>query len=442
MSEEPQLAEGTALVINPDGSLVGDEPVPGETGLNVSMSQLADMGFIAPVASPQMLRAAFAYKQRLYAAILDPSDYLYTVSYQEGNKTRQYVTGRREDAEKVATTYKVQVFAKPKKSGIVKLADALGIEATCTERQGLPGDPAATFSYVVYRAVHKRTGREAEGVGWCDLTERGGRISKHDVIATADTRAFNRAVLRLSGFGDVSADEIIAGASSEEADLPPFVPEPQALKPAAALPAYNDTHIVASCRAWAEGVASRSGEQFLPPAQQETKAFRELRARARRGDEGAARQLGTMGLRWSGGAQDSPGTEGFVVEEPTIKPADVAAVTAAAAASQHGSNGAQKQGWDLSGQGSDKDDPPPLPAADTASASTSNIPMPQPAADTITTAQAKSVSLLLMEVFGDKDRARTWLKTNAHVDRSSQVRTNQYEALMRALNDKKEETSA
>jgi hypothetical protein len=68
--------------------------------------------------------------------------------------------------------------------------------------------------------------------------------------------------------------------------------------------------------------------------------------------------------------------------------------------------------------------------------------MPQPAAESITTAQAKKASILLMEVFGGKERARAWLKSNAHVERSSQLRTNQYEVLINVLTEKKEAKSA
>jgi len=438
MSETPT----ESIVVREDGSVVTDESEALTLGdVQMSMAQLSELGIIAPIATPLVLRQAFAYKQRLYAAVLDPNDYLYTVSYKEGNKTRQYVSTVAADAKKVADTYRAPLMASPKKSGIVKLADALGIEAVCKERQGLPGDPASTYSYVVYEATHSRSGRKAEGVGWCDTSERGGRISKHDVIATADTRAYNRAVLRLSGFGDVSADEIIAGASGEEEELPPFVPDAQSLQATRALPSPDDTNVVTASRAWAEAVASRQagpeGQPYLPAARQEDKSFRELRARARRGDEKAAQQLGTMGLRWAGGAQDGPGFEGFTVGDPPVTPAEIAAVEHAASPG----NGAKKPGWDLSSKGSASDDAP-APASAPEPEATSRVPMPQPAAESITTAQAKKASILLMEVFGGKERARAWLKANAHVERSSQLRTNQYEVLINVLTEKKEAKSA
>ena len=70
-------------------------------------------------------------------------------------------------------------------------------------------------------AVRRRVNRP-RALG-CDSSERNGKISKHHIITTADTRGYNRAVMRLSGFGEASADEIIAGAS-EGQELPDRVP--------------------------------------------------------------------------------------------------------------------------------------------------------------------------------------------------------------------------
>jgi len=396
----------------------------------VSLAELADLGFITPLATPQRLRAAFAEKQRLYAAILDESDYIYTVSYMENGKARQNIYARRKDAEKAAEAYGVDIRASPKKSGIVKLASALGIEARRKQARGLPDDPAATYSYVIYEAIHARTGRSEEGVGWCDKTERGGRISAHDVIATADTRAYNRAILRLSGFGDVSADEIVPGASSDEA----IHTTDSALKKPPALPASTTDEIITAQRWWAEEAAKRGS--FLPDAQQNSKVGRELRARARRGNETAARQMGTMGYTWQGVAQDSISHDTFEVEPPTITVASIEAVKKAA-------EDPSKPGWDLSGTGNAheedrKNDPKPV-SREQAAASVPAAGVPRSlgardgASETITTIQAKNLSELLLGKLGTREAAQAWLKTHADVERSALVRQNQYDALMNLL---------
>lgn len=390
----------------------------------ISTAALADFGFIMPIASPQVLRAAFAEKQRLYAAILDENDYIFTVSYVEQGKTRQAIYSRRADAEKAATTYGVPYRASPKKSGVVKLAAALGIQASRQYTKGLPEDPSATFSYVMYEAVHNRTGQKAEGIGWCDEKERAKR---HDIIATADTRAFNRAVLRLAGFGDVSADEILAGASTDE-NLPVVVLDTQQKKPAA-LPPPSADEVQLAMRAWAKEVDNRG--EFAPAAQQSTQSARELRARARRGSETAAKSMGSQGLSWDGLASDGVGFEPFTVEVPNVLPSDFAKVREAHAEQ---TGGTQKTGWDLSGKGSEHDDKPiGTPSETTRERAAAGIPSPSDESDTITTQQAKILSDMLLEKLGTKDAAREWLQKNAGVDRSVKVQARQYESVINKL---------
>lgn len=427
------MSESNAVVVREDGSVedVGTELLAPEEQSD-AIQTLNDMGFITPIATPEQLRKAFAQKQKLYAAILDPSDYLYVVELPKsgGKGLRQAIFRSREQADKAAKAsssenYKPEVRATPKKSGIVKLGRALGIVAHRKAVKGLPEDPNATYSYVVYEAHHKGTGLTEEGVGWCDKSERGGQISTHDCIATADTRAYNRAVLRLSGFGDVSADEIIAGASMDE-EIPPYVPEKKQLKKPSPVPPNINDEVVAASRAWAETFADAA-----PAAQQATKLARELRAKTRRGDTKAAAQLGEMGLTWQGRAQDDISSEAFEVDDaPPVKPEDVKAVEEAA----DKSNG-EKQGWDLSGQGSEADDTPveqEQPAS--SSSGEGEIPDADHGADTITTAQAKRVSKLLLKMTdNDREKAQQWLKHHTGVERSSHLRENQYDAVMKKL---------
>jgi len=60
---------------------------------------------------------------------------------------------------------------------------------------------------VVYRAT-AQSGRFADGEGACDRSERGFSKPEHDILATAGTRALNRAVSNLVGLGAVSAEEV------------------------------------------------------------------------------------------------------------------------------------------------------------------------------------------------------------------------------------------
>lgn len=432
---------GTIIDMTPDEevSMALRDDAMDPADMTASMRILERAGYIVPVATPQQLREASALKQRIYAAILDERDYLYTVSYQTSNQgkesTRQWLTMSRTEAIERGQALNGIVGAKPKKSGIVKLARALGIVCTpvLREERTIRG---VTGYYIVYEATHAGTGLKEEGVGWCDPSERRGGMSIHDMIATADTRAYNRAVLRLSGFGDVSADEIIAGASLSDEPLPAFVPEtgtPSTLK---ALPVPNDDNVLTASRIWAEKIAAREGDRFAAEAQQDTLAARELRARARRGEEAAAQKLGVLGLTWNGSAQDGRGQPVFDVEAPPVKPEEIKLATDAATKPAEDKPNGKPQGWDLSPPGETEDDeaPAPEPAPEPEQATTGGLPPPHPNAETIVTGQAKKVSLLLLDIFdGDRSKCQEWLKTHARVDGSVHLRANQYDAVMSAL---------
>ena len=64
---------------------------------------------------------------------------------------------------------------------------------------------------VIYRASAP-TGRFADGDGACENDEKAeGQDTEHNVRSHAHTRAFNRAVSNLVGFGEVSAEEVQRG---------------------------------------------------------------------------------------------------------------------------------------------------------------------------------------------------------------------------------------
>jgi hypothetical protein len=415
------------------------------------MQFLRDMGFPVPIASPEELRAAFDYQTRMFAAVLGENDYLYVVTYKDVNKMRSDVTTSYADAVKMTERFApmgAQMSAKPKKSGIVKLARALGITGRVLRRAGLPDDPMCTFAFVEYEALHEATGRSEVGVGWCDLSERGGKISKHDAIATADTRAYNRAVLRLAGFGDVSAEEIVAGPiGPDEPGAGPAttsVPETSKFRKPAAVPGESTDVVLAACAAWAQAAASRAGERFLPAAAQETREAREMRAKARRGDQEVATRMGAQGIDWTGTAIDGNGFEPWAVGAPPVTVEQV--VLSREMASEAKTAVAQRaRGWDLSSEGSGADDRGLIteaprvaatpPAAFVAgSAAPADIPAPDPRSDVITSAQAKKVSAALKSLCsGDVQQVRAWLREQCKVGSTMELRSNQYDTLMRHL---------
>jgi hypothetical protein len=111
----------------------------------------------------------------------------------------------------------------PKKSAFRKLALFYGVstELVSSEKKDKP-DSSFTWSYIIKASVNTKDGktRFTTGEGTCDSKEmsRGefGNVRvEHDTKATAWTRAVNRAVSDLIGFGQVSAEEMTAGGSTE-----------------------------------------------------------------------------------------------------------------------------------------------------------------------------------------------------------------------------------
>lgn len=101
-----------------------------------------------------------------------------------------------------------------KRSGFQKIASGYGI-STQIASESVDRDDAGKplRAHAVVRATHP-TGRYADGSGSCSIDESrfkggSGRAKvEHDISATAVTRATNRAISNLVGFGQVSAEEI------------------------------------------------------------------------------------------------------------------------------------------------------------------------------------------------------------------------------------------
>lgn len=82
-------------------------------------------------------------------------------------------------------------------------------------------DDKDVVSYEYWVRATAPSGRFSENVGACEIAEKKkGRMAatKHNVAAHALTRARCRAVLDLVGFGEVSAEEILAPPEAEEID--------------------------------------------------------------------------------------------------------------------------------------------------------------------------------------------------------------------------------
>ena len=97
----------------------------------------------------------------------------------------------------------------PKRSAWRKLAVAYGVSFTIIDRSMNWDDEGnLTSAEFVVRATAPG-GRHSDGWGACSVKERNaGRKANHDIPATAETRAKNRAAADLFGMGEVSAEEV------------------------------------------------------------------------------------------------------------------------------------------------------------------------------------------------------------------------------------------
>lgn len=93
-----------------------------------------------------------------------------------------------------------------KKSGFRKLSSAFNISTSITREFRLEFE--GYFVYEITARAISTSGRYTEACASCASNEREFSHTDHDVRATAQTRATNRAIADLIGSGEVSAEEI------------------------------------------------------------------------------------------------------------------------------------------------------------------------------------------------------------------------------------------
>ena len=98
----------------------------------------------------------------------------------------------------------------PKKSAWRKLATAFNVSVQLIDRHEDHDELGRIVRAEVVTRATAPNGRSMDGLGICDRSERRG-MSEHDLVATAMTRATNRACSDLFGMGEVSAEEVNGG---------------------------------------------------------------------------------------------------------------------------------------------------------------------------------------------------------------------------------------
>jgi len=78
-----------------------------------------------------------------------------------------------------------------------------------TEKEKIIDEMREGWEYTVFVEVTTPTGVRVEGTAICEQYEDGTNLTrKHDVYTKAETRAFNRAMSKATGLGEVSTEEI------------------------------------------------------------------------------------------------------------------------------------------------------------------------------------------------------------------------------------------
>jgi hypothetical protein len=154
---------------------------------------------LRPLPVNDVARAMQEYQQGLHA-IVDASDWQRS-PIEDG---REHGFVKRSGWRKVATWFGLDLIVA---STVVERARA----TLCPQcghsfvSRGSEGDPLRAL--VTGRAVAPN-GRVAEDVGACSIDERAFSKPEHDMLATACTRALNRATSNLVGMGELSAEEV------------------------------------------------------------------------------------------------------------------------------------------------------------------------------------------------------------------------------------------
>lgn len=202
-----------AAVIEGEAVEVG-QPDPATTttlvGQQVGFTRQPEPGVLMPVTAAEASAAMRAY-QEATAAILEHTDW-------QGRPGRPGSFIKKSGWRKIAKAYRLS-------------CELVSIRVE-RDQEGVPLRAEA-----IARAIGPN-GQSQDGDGYCSADEKrfrdaGGRQKlENDLRATATTRAKNRAISDLVGFGEVSAEEV-----HQPADLPPHgpaAPDPEKVKRALA----------------------------------------------------------------------------------------------------------------------------------------------------------------------------------------------------------------
>lgn len=104
-----------------------------------------------------------------------------------------------------------------RKSGWLKYAVAFGLsfEIISERKEADPIDPKRFAYHITVKCTDPTKTRTTEAVGSCTLNEKSTFTTEHIVRAMADTRATERAIIKMLGTNEKAADDLPENAEQE-----------------------------------------------------------------------------------------------------------------------------------------------------------------------------------------------------------------------------------
>jgi hypothetical protein len=174
--------------------------VPPSTPPVDSNGALARMEPLRPMPVHQVSTAMQEYQQGLQSVLVDGDWQLFR---DRDGRERRFV--KRSGWRKIGTWFGLDLTIRSVKIDRVERHVCPSCGHVYVE-QGVEGDPLRAS---VVASVIAPNGRKAEDVGACAIGERRFSKPEHDLVATAATRAINRATSNLVGMGEVTAEEVV-----------------------------------------------------------------------------------------------------------------------------------------------------------------------------------------------------------------------------------------
>ena len=167
---------------------------------------------VSPVITPDKASRIWKQYEDLKKSLLSPSDYQKIQVLEKGFYiSKSFI--KKSGWRKIATAFNLNLgIITEKRIEYENLGYRKKIDDG-VDKNGKPKFKKITvyepgFVYEVVARATAPNGRFMEATGSCSLGERDFAHDEHDIRATAETRAKNRAIADLVGGGEVSADEL------------------------------------------------------------------------------------------------------------------------------------------------------------------------------------------------------------------------------------------